>query len=178
MLLCALFVALTAVCSQIAIPLPSIPINLALFAVTLCGATLGAKLGAISMAAYMLLGILGAPVFVNFNAGPGALFGNTGGYILGYIAAAATAGALAANSDKLWRFALANLAGILACYLLGTLWFMRLSGLSLGASLAVCVLPCLPGDAVKLLLAAYFAKRLRPRAKALLKKERRNVDKE
>ena len=66
LVLAALFAALTAVCSQIQIPLPMVPINLALFAVHLCGALLGAKWGALSMTAYALLGVVGAPVFSGF----------------------------------------------------------------------------------------------------------------
>ena len=94
LVLAALFAALTAVCSQIQIPLPMIPINLALFAVHLCGALLGAKWGALSMAVYALLGAIGVPVFAGFGSGPAVLFGKTGGYILGYILCAAIVGLL------------------------------------------------------------------------------------
>ena len=75
LVLAALFAALTAVCSQIQIPLPMVPINLALFAVHLCGALLGAKWGALSMCAYVLLGAVGVPVFSGFASGPAVLFG-------------------------------------------------------------------------------------------------------
>ena len=71
--LAALFAALMAVCSQIQIPLPMVPINLALFAVHLCGALLGAKWGALSISAYALLGLVGAPVYAGFASGPAAL---------------------------------------------------------------------------------------------------------
>ena len=93
--LCALFAALLAVCSQIQIPLPMVPINLALFAAHLAGAVLGAKYGALSVTVYAALGLVGVPVFAGFGAGPATLFGRTGGYVLGYILAAAIAG--------LWR---------------------------------------------------------------------------
>ena len=63
LVLCALMAALTAICSQIQIPLPMIPINLALFAVHLSGALLGWKYGALSMVVYALLGVIGVPVF-------------------------------------------------------------------------------------------------------------------
>ena len=86
-ILCALFAALIAVCSQIMIPMPftPVPINLALLAVWVCGGVLGAKRGAITLIVYILLGAVGAPVFVGFNAGLGALAGPTGGYIIGYL---------------------------------------------------------------------------------------------
>ena len=168
LVLAALFAALTAVCSQLQIPLPMIPINLALFAVYLSGATLGAKWGALSMAAYALLGAAGVPVFVGFASGPAALFGKTGGYILGYIAASAITGALAWRwGASFARLCAAMLLGMSACYLLGTAWFMALTGMSLTASLSYCVLPFLPGDAVKIALAAFLALRLRAPLRAM-----------
>ena len=94
LVLCALMAALTAICSQIQIPLPMIPINLALFAVHLSGALLGWKYGALSMVVYALLGVIGVPVFAGFGSGPAVLFGKTGGYILGYILCALIVGAL------------------------------------------------------------------------------------
>ena len=81
LVLCALMAALTAICSQIQIPLPMVPINLALFAVHLSGALLGWKYGALSMVVYALLGVIGVPVFAGFGSGPAVLFGKTGGYI-------------------------------------------------------------------------------------------------
>ena len=63
LVLCALLAALTAICSQIQIPLPMVPLNLALFAVHLSGALLGWKYGALSMVVYALLGVIGVPVF-------------------------------------------------------------------------------------------------------------------
>ena len=81
LVLTALMAALTAICSQIQIPLPMIPINLALFAVHLSGALLGWKYGALSMVVYALLGVIGVPVFAGFGSGPAVLFGKTGGYM-------------------------------------------------------------------------------------------------
>lgn len=159
---CALMAALTAICSQIQIPLPAIPINLALFAVHLSGALLGPAGGALSMAAYVLLGICGAPVFAGFGAGPAVLFGKTGGYILGYFLCAALVGLLSRRPPRTFpRLCLSMAAGLFVCYFFGTAWFMRLSGMGLVSSLSLCVLPFLPGDAVKILLAARVTLRLR-----------------
>ena len=168
LVLAALFAALTAVCSQLQIPLPMIPINLALFAVYLSGAVLGARWGALAMIAYALLGVIGAPVFVGFVSGPSALFGRTGGYILGYVFAAGITGLL----SRRWGFTFKNLCaamalGTAACYLFGTIWFMILTKMSLASSLSACVLPFLPGDAVKISLAALLALRLRTPLRAM-----------
>ena len=168
LVLAALFAALTAVCSQIQIPLPMIPINLALFAVHLCGALLGAKWGALSMAVYALLGAVGVPVFAGFGSGPAVLFGKTGGYILGYILCAAIVGLLSRRLGFTFpKLCLSMVIGVAVCYVFGTAWFMVISGLNLATSLSYCVLPFLPGDAVKILLAAFLALRLRKPLQAL-----------
>ena len=168
LVLAALFAALTAVCSQLQIPLPMIPINLALFAVYLSGAVLGAKWGLLSMAAYAMLGAIGVPVFVGFASGPVTLFGRTGGYILGYLFASAIVGLL----SRRWGFTFVRLCaamtvGMLACYFFGTIWFMVLTGMNLATSLSYCVLPFLPGDAVKIALAALLTLRLRTPMRAM-----------
>ena len=162
LVMCALMAALTAVCSQIQIPLPMVPINLALFAVHLCGALLGAKYGSIGMVVYVLLGLAGLPVFAGFTGGMGILFGTTGGYIIGYILDALIVGLLVSRwGYKFWKCCLAMAIGLLVCYFFGTIWFMALTGMNLWLSLVYCVFPFLLGDAVKIALAAYLAKRLR-----------------
>lgn len=168
LVLAALFAALTAICSQIQIPLPYIPINLALFAVHLCGALLGPKWGALSMAAYALLGAVGVPVFAGFKSGPAALFGKTGGYILGYILCALVVGLMTRKfGSSLRNLCLSMVVGVAVCYLFGTIWFMVLTGMNLVTSLSYCVIPFLPGDAVKILLAAVLSLRLQKPMRAM-----------
>ena len=168
LVLAALLTALIAVCSQIQIPLPMVPINLALFAVHLAGALLGAKWGALSMTAYALLGVVGAPVFAGFSSGPAVLFGKTGGYILGYILCALLVGLISRRIGYTARgLVIAMVAGVAACYVFGTIWFMVITGMSLQLSLTYCVLPFLPGDAVKIALATFLALRLRKPLQAM-----------
>ena len=168
LVLAALLTALTAVCSQIQIPLPMVPINLALFAVHLAGALLGAKWGALSMTAYALLGVVGAPVFAGFSSGPAVLFGKTGGYILGYILCALLVGLISRRIGYTARgLVIAMVAGVAACYVFGTIWFMVITEMNLQMSLTYCVLPFLPGDAVKIALATLLALRLRKPLQAM-----------
>lgn len=168
LILCALFAALTAVCSQILIPIPFIPINLALFSVHLSGALLGSKYGSLSMLVYAILGIVGAPVFAGFKGGLGILMGSTGGYILGYIICAFIVGLLCEKWGNTFPKMCAAMAlGVIACYAFGTLWFMILTKNSLWQSLIYCVFPFLIGDVLKIILAASLAKALRkPLAKS------------
>lgn len=160
--LAALLTALTAVCAQIQIPLPAIPLSLTTFAVYLCGALLPPRFSAFSMLAYALLGLIGVPVYAGFVSGPSVLFGPTGGFLVGFILCAPLTGRLVQRfGPSLRGLCCAMGAGTLVCYALGTAWFMLITGSSAAASLAACVLPFLPGDAVKIALAATLTRRLR-----------------
>ena len=122
--MCAIFTALVAVCSQITIPLPIIPINLALFAVYLAGALLGPWRGALSLLVYLLLAAVGVPVMAGFRGGLGNLVGNTGGYVVGYIFAALFTGLLAEKwGARFWQLCVAMVVGCAVCYFFGTLWY-------------------------------------------------------
>ncbi|MDR0875939.1 MAG: biotin transporter BioY [Clostridiales Family XIII bacterium] len=192
-ILCAFFAALTAVCSQIMVPLPftPVPINLALLAVFVCGTVLGPKKGAISMLIYILLGLVGVPVFAGFTGGFGILAGPTGGYIVGYLASAVVMGLLAsgkastfkskvmeklpAESTKKSARTIASVGltlvtgipAIAACYALGTAWFMISTGTGFAASMLMCVIPFIPGDFVKIIFAAAVCEALRRPMRAL-----------
>ena len=158
MVLCAMFTALVAVCSQLAVPMPwGVPINLALFAVYMAGTMLGPVWGTAS------------PVLANFQGGPSAIFGKTGGYAIGYILTALiTALLVRVLGRKFWALCVAMVVGCAACYLLGTIWFMTLTGADLVSALGWCVLPYLPGDAVKIVLAAMLTIQLDKRLKGSL----------
>ena len=165
MTLCALFAALTAVLSQIVIPIGPVPINLATFAVFLAGALLGAKLGALSLATWAALGVAGVPVFTMMRSGPGTLLGPTGGFIIGYIIAAYLVGLIVEKTNKgnnVLLYAAAMLAGAAAYFSPGVVWFMFSTGTGLYETLTICVFPFIAGDLMKLAVAATLAKRLRP----------------
>lgn len=164
MVLCGLFAALLAACSQLVIPLPMISINLGLFAVYLAGAVLGARWGMASVLVFIVLGACGVPVFIGFQAGLAHLFGMTGGYILGYVLLAGIVGLWSRRvGNSIPQLCLAMALGTVVCYAFGTAWFMVLTGRGLMESLMACVLPFLPGDAVKIGLAAVTAKALERR---------------
>ena len=166
LVLCALMAALTAICSQIQIPLPMVPINLALFAVHLSGALLGWKYGALSMVVYALLGVIGVPVFAGFGSGPAVLFGKTGGYILGFGAAALIYWLVTARlGASLPVSILACVLGLLVCYTFGTAWFLvayarSVGPISLTAALGMCVFPFVLPDLIKLALAVLLSRRV------------------
>ena len=144
------FSLFTALMAHIAIPLPftPVPITGQTFAVLLCGALLGARLGTASMLAYLAEGIAGLPVFA---AAHGAL---SYGYLAGFVVAAFVVGWLA---DRGWtkdlaRTLAAMLAGEVAIYVFGLAWLARFVPAS--QVLAQGLFPFLIGDAIKLLAAA------------------------
>lgn len=170
--MCALFAALTAILSQVALPIGPVPINLASFSVFCAGAMLGRKMAALSQAVYVLLGIAGVPVFSLFRAGPGVLLGPTGGYIAGYVAAAWMVGLLAErHHKKALHLALAMLVGFMAYMATGLGWYLFSTGAGLADALLVCVVPFLPGDFIKIALAAIVSYRLRPALQTRLAKQ-------
>lgn len=165
--LTALFAAVLAVASWISIPLPftPIPVNLATLAVTLAGALLGWRNGTFSVLIYILLGAVGVPVFAGFTGGLGHIAGPTGGYILGYITSAFICGVIMQNfyeNGRWWMIAIAALLGTASCYILGTIWFIILTGNTLAASLSMCVIPFLPGDAFKIAASVFVVTALKP----------------
>jgi len=158
----ALSVALIAVCSWISVPL-MIPVTLQTFAVCLVTALLGLKSGLWAVAAYILLGAAGLPLFSGFRGGPAALLGTTGGYIVGFLFTALSVGLGVKLFGRRLPVLLISMAlGVLLCYVFGTAWFMvvytRNSGpVSLGVVLGWCVLPYLIPDAVKFLLVSLLS---------------------
>lgn len=160
----ALFGALTAVGAYIAIPVPPVPITMQTFFVSLAGGLLGGPLGAMSQAVYLLLGVIGLPVFAGGKAGFGVLLGPTGGYLFGFIFGAYMTGRLLAGTTApgFLRIALAMLVGYIFIYVPGILQLMYVAKLDLPRALAVGLVPTIPGGALKIVLAAWMVKKLNP----------------
>lgn len=163
MVYCAMFAALIAVCSWIAIP-ATVPFTLQTFGVFCAVGALGGARGTAAVAVYIALGAVGAPVFSGFRGGISALVGPTGGYIAGFLLSALVYwGVTALLGEKLWVRALGMVLGLAACYAGGTAWMLIISDsvTTLGAALTLCVVPYLLPDAAKLALALALSGRLR-----------------
>ena len=153
---CALFAAMMALCAWIAIPLGYTVFTMQTFAVLLALGVLGGKRGTVSILCYLLLGVVGLPVFSSFQGGIAALLGPTGGYLWGFMLTGLVYWGLEA-----WGRAPAMIAGLLTCYACGAAWYMVYTGGGLVPVLMQTVLPYLIPDAVKLSLALKIAKRLK-----------------
>lgn len=148
--------ALTAVLAQVAVPLWPVPITGQTLAVLLVGASLGAARGALSLALYAVLGIVGLPVFSDFAGGASVILGPTGGYIVGFIASAALVGWL---SERAWERqvlkALATFAaGTVVVFAIGLPWLAIALQLDLASTLQGGLWPFLLGGAIKAAIAA------------------------
>ena len=165
MTIVAVMAALLCVAGPLSISIGPIPLSLASFAVYLAGAVLGAKRGTLSVAIYLLLGLVGLPVFSGFQGGVQRLVGVTGGYLVGYLPCALITGlAVKADSPETgpqWRLPAFMALGTAALYLTGTAWFMIQTKNTLAASMGMCVVPFLPGDAVKIIAASLLARPVR-----------------
>jgi len=167
MIYASLFGAATAAGAYIIIPLPPVPITLQTLFAGLAGALLGARLGALSQVIYLLIGIIGLPVFAGGKAGLGVLFGPTGGYLIGFVAGAWVIGALVnlkKNPGFGWTVS-ALIAGTAVIYFFGIAQLSLVAKISVNKAISVGVLPFLIGDVVKILAAAYVVKRVRPMLK-------------
>lgn len=154
--------ALVAVVAPFAIPVGAVPLSLCSWMVCLAGYVLGARRAVAAVAVYVLLGAVGMPVFSGFSGGLGKLLGPTGGYILGYLPLALCAG-WAAKCQNRW-LQLAGMAfGTAILYALGTAWYCVQAGVTVQSALALCVLPFLPGDCLKLAAALAVGPVLRRR---------------
>lgn len=156
-----LFAALIAVCAWISIPM-TVSFTLQTCAVCLTAGLLGWKRGTLTILVYILLGMVGLPVFTGFKSGIAAVTGPTGGYIVGFIFTALIVG-LAADrlGKKLWVNILFMAIGILVCYLFGTVWFMIAYKVTFASALTTCVIPFLIPDAVKIAVVAILVNRLK-----------------
>ena len=153
MTITAVMAALICIAGPLTIPMGPIPLSLATFAVYLAGAVTGKKYGTTAVGLYLLIGIIGVPVFSGFSGGFQKLAGVTGGYLVGYLPCAFLSGLGAERAEeesRIWILPAKMAAGTAVLYTIGTAWFMIQSGNALGTALSLCVVPFLPGDAVKI----------------------------
>lgn len=152
------FAAIIAVLTLITIPTPwGVPFTLQTFIIALCGYICGAKWGTVSVAVYVAVGLVGAPVFAGFKGGFGVLMGPTGGYIIGFITMVFLCGL---NSEKLYMRAVFSLLGLLSCHLLGSLWFAFVTSTSILEAFAIASLPYILKDVISVVCAFVIAKPL------------------
>lgn len=183
--LTALMAAILCVAGPIVIPIGMVPMSFANMAIYLTIILLDKKRAVISVAIYLLIGLVGLPVFSGFTGGVGKLFGPTGGYLIGYLAVCWIAGMIlekrsfvkkenvpdkedgrigkSTNTAKMIKQILALAVGTLSLYMIGTVWLMYQSNLTFIAALSVGAFPFIPFDIVKIIAACLLGKSIQER---------------
>ena len=164
----ALIGIMAAVCCVLGpwqIPIGPVPISLQIIAVCLCSYVLGAKKGALAVFVYVLLGFVGLPVFAGASGGMAALFGATGGYIIGFIFMAFISGLFIERFGikKIYFQVIGLLLGLMVCYLFGTAWFTTVNtkGINFTQALGYCVYPFIPFDVAKIVISVILGNALK-----------------
>lgn len=156
----ALMVAMNCVSAYIIIPLPFSlsPLALQTMIVNLTGYVLNAKQAFITMLVYLLVGLAGVPVFTGGSAGPGKLFGPTGGYIIGFLFTAVFLAYFRGEKYSFKRYALLGcVIGIPLIYVFGVVQLKLITGMGWDKAIMTGALPFIPLDIVKCLAAAVIA---------------------
>lgn len=153
----ALMVAMNCVSAYIIIPLPFSlsPLALQTLIVNLTGYVLNAKQAFMTMLVYLLVGLAGVPVFTGGSAGPGKLFGPTGGYIIGFLFTAVFLAYFRGEKYSFKRYALLGcVIGIPLIYVFGVVQLKLITGMGWDKAIMTGALPFIPLDIVKCLAAA------------------------
>ena len=151
----AFMAAVTCILAPLSIPIGPVPISLTNLAIYL--------------SLYLLIGLAGLPVFSGFSGRIGKLAGPTGGYIIGFIPMAIIAGIIIDHFRKRWIQLLGMILGTAVCYVFGTAWFCMQAGYTVSAALAVCVIPFIPGDLVKMVIALTIGPVIRQRTETAIR---------
>lgn len=152
---CALMAAVLCVLGPLSIPIGQVPISFTNFAIYLAVCLLGMKWGTASVVVYLLLGLVGMPVFSGYAGGLGKLAGPTGGYLVGFIFLALIGGFFVEKFGRRLGWTILGLiVGNLVDYVFGTAWFMYQLECQLWYALTACVFPFVAFDLIKIVVAA------------------------
>lgn len=163
---CALFCALMCASAFLRIPTPLLPITFQTLIVTLSGLILGGRKGALSTGVYVLIGLIGLPVFTE-GGGLSYILKPYFGYLLGFIIGAYVTGKLAEKETSLKNYILSSFAGMFVIYIVGIIYYFIISRFYLGNVIEIknllvyCFLLTLPGDVLMCIIASVIGKRLK-----------------
>ena len=171
MVFTAIAAALICISAPFVIPLPSaVPLSLATVMVYLSGTILGKTKGTLAVVIYLLIGLVGLPVFSGFTGGLSWFAGVTGGYLIGYIPCTFLTGLFTeAFSGKIWAMVTGMVLGTISLYVIGTAWFMLFTGSDMTSALFSCVVPFLVSDIIKIVGVTAISLPLRKKLNPIIK---------
>lgn len=169
LVLCALFVALIAIGAFIKIPIPVVPFTLQFLFTMLAGLLLGPELGFISVITYIIIGLIGLPIFSE-GGGIAYIFKPSFGYIIGFAFGAYVTGKIAheGNRPSIKKLLIANFSGLFIVYSFGMIYYYLISNFYLNSPIGVwtlilyCFILAVPGDILLCFIGAFLGKRLIP----------------
>lgn len=168
----AMMTAVMGILSQVALQFPTgVPMTLQTFAIALVAATIGWKRGTASIVLYILLGLVGVPVFAGAQAGPAVIAGPAGGFIWGFIPMVILCGigsAMCVKGAKTVKYIIGyvlGFAGLALCHICGMIQFMILASKSFGQAFLLVSVPYLLKDVISVILAYIIGGIIRGRLK-------------
>lgn len=162
-ILCGLMAAIMCILAPMSIPM-TVPVTLGTFVVFVMTYIMNYKYCLVSCIIYILLGMVGLPVYSGFTGGLGKIIGPTGGYILGYLCIALISGYINEKyPNKKGVQVLGMVLGLSICYAFGTLWFAYQQNISIEEAMVICVFPFVIGDVCKIICAVIVGNILRKR---------------
>ena len=158
MVMMALFAAITCVLAPLAVPIGPVPISLTNLVIYISLYVLGWKRGTITYIVYLLVGLVGLPVFSGFEGGIGKFAGPTRRYLVGFIFMSVICGIFIEKWHEISPVhvtlnMLGMILGTVAAYAFGTAWFCLSTGTGVVAALSLCVFPFIIGDLIKMAIA-------------------------
>ena len=165
MAIIALMTAVLCILAPISIPvfISPVPVSLGVLAVYLTAYVLSPVDALISVIIFILLGTFGLPVFSGYSGGLSKLVGPTGGYIIGFLFTVYISSLFIHMKKGIIFDVIGMITGLALCYILGTIWFSYQQGIGFIASLLLCVVPFLIGDAIKIIVAVILGTQLNKR---------------
>lgn len=159
---CALFAALMCICGPLSVPIGPVPVSLTNLVIYFAVMILGTKGTLISYIVYLLLGLVGLPVFSGFQGGVAKLAGPTGGYLIGFILMIPICGIIKEKCKANPVITIIGMIlGTLVAYAFGTAWFVFITKNTVMASLSLCVYPFIPFDIAKIVIAVLIGRTIR-----------------
>ena len=165
MAIIALMTAVLCILAPISIPIfiSPVPVSLGVLAVYLTAYVLSPLDATISVIIFILLGTFGLPVFSGYSGGLSKLVGPTGGYIIGFLFTVYISSLFIHMKKGIIYDVIGMITGLALCYILGTIWFSYQQGKGFIASLLLCVVPFLIGDAIKIIVAVILGTQINKR---------------
>lgn len=165
MAIIALMTAVLCILAPISIPvfISPVPVSLGVLAVYLTAYVLSPLDATISVIIFILLGTFGLPVFSGYSGGLSKLVGPTGGYIIGFLFTVYISSLFIHMKKGIIFDVIGMITGLAICYILGTIWFSYQQGKGFIASLLLCVVPFLIGDAIKIIVAVILGTQINKR---------------